>query len=163
MVREASRGEVRFLGRTDGDLRAHDPAAVAQVAALLDEVKPGLVVTFGPDGMTGHPDHQAVSAWVTEAWQATGRKAALWYATVAPDYYRDWGALSDRTGIWRGPERPCTPHHRLAHTLRCTGRLLDRKRRALAAHASQTATLRDLVGPAVYDEWWSRECFVAPA
>ena len=134
-----------------------------QVAALLDEVRPGLVVTFGPEGVTGHPDHQAVSTWVTAAWQATGRKAALWYATLAPDYYRDWGELSDRLGIWVGPERPCTPHDRLAHSLRCTGRLLNRKRRALAAHASQTAALRELVGPAVFDQWWSREWFVAGA
>jgi LmbE family N-acetylglucosaminyl deacetylase len=155
--------EHRHLGHADGGCRAHDPAAVEQVAALLDEVRPGLVVTFGPEGMTGHPDHQAVSTWVTAAWQATGRKAALWYATLAPDYYRDWGEHSDRLGIWVGPERPCTPHDRLAHSLRCTGRLLAWKRRALAAHASQTAALRDLVGPAVFDQWWSREWFVARA
>ena len=32
--------------------------------AILDEVRPDTVVTFGPDGFTGHPDHQAVSRWV---------------------------------------------------------------------------------------------------
>ena len=27
-------------------------------------------MTFGPEGMTGHPDHQAVSAWVEAAWRS---------------------------------------------------------------------------------------------
>ncbi|MFC5179351.1 PIG-L deacetylase family protein [Nocardioides taihuensis] len=152
--------EHRHLGHDDGRCRPEDQAGVDAIAALLDEVQPALVLTFGPDGMTGHSDHQAISAWTTRAWHATGRRAALWYATLTPDYYRRWGGLSDRVGLWMGKERPCTPPERLALSLRCEGGLLERKRQALAAHASQTAGLRTLVGAAVYDSWWSEEFFV---
>jgi LmbE family N-acetylglucosaminyl deacetylase len=31
--------------------------AAAKVATVIREVRPGLVVTFGPEGVYGHPDH----------------------------------------------------------------------------------------------------------
>lgn len=58
--------EHRCLGHRDGALQ-RVPAAVAldQVAGLIEEVRPDTIVTFGPDGMTGHPDHRTVSSWVS--------------------------------------------------------------------------------------------------
>jgi LmbE family N-acetylglucosaminyl deacetylase len=38
-----------------------------RVAAILAEERPDVVVTFGADGITGHPDHIAVGAATTEA------------------------------------------------------------------------------------------------
>jgi LmbE family N-acetylglucosaminyl deacetylase len=40
---------------------------VARVADLLDEVRPDVVVTFGPDGMTSHHDHIRVGEAATTA------------------------------------------------------------------------------------------------
>src|SRR4029079_2318967 len=40
---------------------------VAVASQLLGEFDPDVVVTFGPDGFSGHPDHVAVGAAVTEA------------------------------------------------------------------------------------------------
>ena len=40
-----------------------------------------------------------------------------------------------------------------------TDDLLDRKVAALAAHASQTRPLIELLGPATYREWWRTESF----
>ena len=34
---------------------------------ILDEERPDVVVTFGPDGITGHPDHITIGAATTEA------------------------------------------------------------------------------------------------
>jgi LmbE family N-acetylglucosaminyl deacetylase len=153
--------EHRHLGYRDGGCRTTDPTGVDAVGALLDELQPGLVVTFGPDGLTAHADHRAVSAWTTAAWHASGRRSALWYATLTPDYYREWGALSDRVGLWMGKDRPCTPPDRLVYSVACEGLLARRKRRALLAHASQTRRLRELVGHTVFDAWWRREWFVA--
>ncbi len=48
--------------------------------------------------MTGHPDHQTVSAWVTEAWRRAGRQAALWYATTTPEFQAQWEELHERAG-----------------------------------------------------------------
>jgi hypothetical protein len=36
-------------------------------SGLLDEIRPDVVITFGPDGFSGHPDHVAVGAAVTAA------------------------------------------------------------------------------------------------
>ena len=38
-------------------------------APSIEAVRPDTIVTFGPEGMTGHPDHCAVSAWTTAAWR----------------------------------------------------------------------------------------------
>ena len=40
---------------------------VERIADLLAEERPDVVITFGPDGVTGHPDHIAVGVATTEA------------------------------------------------------------------------------------------------
>ena len=37
------------------------------IRRVLDGVGADTVVTFGADGMTGHPDHVAVGRWATAA------------------------------------------------------------------------------------------------
>jgi len=60
--------EVRFLGYIDGDLDQVDPTeAVAKIVAHLRRVKPEVVITFGPEGAYGHPDHIAISQLTTAA------------------------------------------------------------------------------------------------
>lgn len=48
--------EHRFLDLPDGGLAdlAHEDG-VERVAALLDKIRPDTILTFGPDGITGHP------------------------------------------------------------------------------------------------------------
>src|SRR5215213_9453199 len=51
----------RWLGFEDGTLAEVDPEVGAErVVELLDEVRPDTILTFGPDGMTFHPDHVAI-------------------------------------------------------------------------------------------------------
>jgi LmbE family N-acetylglucosaminyl deacetylase len=60
--------EVRFLDYIDGDLDQVDPTeAVAKIVAHLRRVKPEVVLTFGPEGAYGHPDHIAISQLTTAA------------------------------------------------------------------------------------------------
>jgi LmbE family N-acetylglucosaminyl deacetylase len=54
--------EVRLLDYPDGALDQVDPReAIARIAAQIRRIKPHVVVTFGPDGAYGHPDHIAIS------------------------------------------------------------------------------------------------------
>ncbi len=47
-------------------------SAAKQVTKILRRLKPDVVITFGPDGISGHPDHIALSQIVTSAfWAAT--------------------------------------------------------------------------------------------
>ena len=57
-----------WFGYPDGGL-ADVPRAelVDKIAAILDEERPDVVATFGPDGITGHPDHITIGQATTEA------------------------------------------------------------------------------------------------
>ncbi len=58
--------EVRFLDYVDGELDRVDPGeAVEKIVGHLRRVKPHVVVTFGPEGAYGHPDHIAISQLTT--------------------------------------------------------------------------------------------------
>jgi LmbE family N-acetylglucosaminyl deacetylase len=151
------------LGYADGSLAATDRRpAVATLHRMIEENRPDTIVTFGPDGMTGHDDHRTISSWVTEAWRRSGTRTALWYATLTPQFHAAWGALNEEVGLWfAGSQPPVTPVPDLAAQLVCSGGLLDRKHRALRAHASQTRALEELVGAETYRSWWSTESFVA--
>lgn len=153
--------EHQWLGYADGSLhQVRRREAVATVERAIREVRPDTIVTFGPDGMTGHSDHRVVSSWVTQAWCRVGRRARLWYATLTPQFHRQWGALNTEVGLWTDVP-PSTPEHALAAQVQCTGSLLTAKHEALRAHASQTGPLEQLVGADTYRTWWSSESFVA--
>jgi LmbE family N-acetylglucosaminyl deacetylase len=157
--------DVRFMGLRDGECDLADPhAAIATIEAVIGEVDPDMIVTFGPDGITNHPDHRAVSRWTTEAWRRHGRGELL-YATMTHDYVRRHEDLHQRLGIFedfggRGPRSVAQWCVQLECAL--TERELDLKRAALAAHASQTAPLVAMMGEDTYRSWWSEETFRAP-
>jgi LmbE family N-acetylglucosaminyl deacetylase len=153
------------LGLRDGGCHRLPVArGAALVGAVIDSVQPDTIVTFGPDGMTGHPDHRAVSTWVTEAWSARGRRARLWYATLTPAFHRRWGDLNRRMSIFpAGSTPPETPEAELAFQIRFHGDALKRKVRALRSHASQVDGLVAAVGIETFAAWWSQEAFVDAA
>ncbi|MGD9998240.1 MAG: PIG-L deacetylase family protein [Ilumatobacteraceae bacterium] len=155
--------DVRVLGHADGGCHLVDAAdGAAEIADVVDEVSPDVIVTFGADGMTGHLDHRAVSRWTTDAWLAGGTAADLWYATVTPQFHDRWSHVNDSIGLWaEQPAPPCTPADDLIHHERLDDDLLDAKVAALRAHASQTMPLMALLGPDTYREWWAVESFVA--
>jgi LmbE family N-acetylglucosaminyl deacetylase len=81
-------GEVTVLDYMDGDLDRADAAdIVPQIADHLRRVKPQVVVTFGPEGAYGHPDHIAISQFAV---------AAVVHAAdahrVSKLYYIEWSA-----------------------------------------------------------------------
>src|SRR6476469_7012894 len=60
--------QTRCLDLPDGGLSEIDGHTLMRLASeLISEADPDVVVTFGPDGFSGHPDHIAVGAAVTTA------------------------------------------------------------------------------------------------
>jgi len=58
----------RFLNYVDGQLTVvHQGQAVGKLVRLIRELRPQVLITFGPDGIYGHYDHIAVSRWATIA------------------------------------------------------------------------------------------------
>ena len=58
-----------FLDYLDGQLTVvHQGQAVGKLVKLIRQLKPDVLVTFGPDGIYGHYDHIAVHRWATIAY-----------------------------------------------------------------------------------------------
>jgi N-acetylglucosamine malate deacetylase 2 len=62
--------QVCLLDYVDGELEQHFELHRA-VAEAIRSFQPHVVVTFGPDGVTGHPDHLAIGAATTLAFGRT--------------------------------------------------------------------------------------------
>jgi LmbE family N-acetylglucosaminyl deacetylase len=74
--------QVEFLGYIDGEVDQADPEAVIHaIVAAVRRIRPQVVVTFGPDGSYGHPDHIAICQFTTAALVAAADPAY----TVATD------------------------------------------------------------------------------
>ena len=125
--------EVRLRDYPDGGLQRLDLAALRDdIAAYLQERRPQVVITFGPEGRTLHPDHIAIHHCATAAVMrervsdAPGAPARLFYTTVAASVARSvgWGF-------------PATPDDRLAASLDVTPWLTQKREATVVAHASQ--------------------------
>jgi len=58
----------RFLDYQDGALAQLDQEeAVSRIASVVRELQPQVLLTWPADGLSGHPDHIAVSHWSSEA------------------------------------------------------------------------------------------------
>jgi LmbE family N-acetylglucosaminyl deacetylase len=62
---------VEFLDHLDSTLTEVGRAALAaELTTIIDDVKPDIVITFGPDGAYGHPDHITIGDAATDAFSA---------------------------------------------------------------------------------------------
>ncbi len=154
--------EHHLLGITDGTCAAqpHD-ALVRHLGRIIDTVAPDTIVTFGPDGLTGHEDHQTVSSWVTAARAAVAPGTRLLYATTTEEFVDGWEPARDAFDVFLSDGLPLrTPASALAVQLRLDAATLDRKVVALRAQASQIAGLIAAVGEERVRQWWAHEAFV---
>ena len=158
--------EHRWLGFSDGGCAAvPDDHAVAIVTGLIEEVRPDTLITFGPDGGTGHGDHVAVCRWSTAAVEAAGDSAPrLLYATRTREWaerFRDGLDLASVMMI-EGFEPEMVEPQELSVWLRCDDAELDRKMVALRAQASQIEPLVEAFGLEIMREVNREEFFRAP-
>jgi LmbE family N-acetylglucosaminyl deacetylase len=153
----------RWLGFEDGRLADVDPeAGIERVLALVDDVSPNTILTFGPDGMTFHPDHVTIHAWVTEAWKRRDRSSRLLYAAPEADHQRRFGDRLEAWGVYMTDERP-VPVEAADLTLHATlpSWVLDRKLAALAAMPSQVHPAMARLSESDFRGVNSSEAFVA--
>jgi LmbE family N-acetylglucosaminyl deacetylase len=155
--------EHHVLGLADGgcsDVALSE--GVARVEEFIREIRPDLIVTFGPDGITGHPDHVAVSMWTIAAWEQTGQGELL-LATMTDEFRIENEQLHEALGVSMGPPLQSVSDDQVALLVVPNDEERARKRRALDAHRSQTAPIAELVGYDTFHDWWVDECFRAPS
>jgi LmbE family N-acetylglucosaminyl deacetylase len=122
-----------LLGLPDGGLGSDGMPLrlTAELRRVLGEVQPDAIVTWSPDGGSGHPDHRAVGAAVTQL-VAAGETTPLLYYPGLPKSripaaakhlpFRAFGPVADEVLNARVPYTPEDEEH---------------ARRALECHKSQ--------------------------
>jgi LmbE family N-acetylglucosaminyl deacetylase len=138
--------EQRFFDYPDGRLaRVPSGEAIVRLQDLLAEVRPDVILTFGSDGFTGHPDHKSLAAWVTAAVRLWNKpKTRLYQAEVCSDWKKSFvPRLNEFDFFW--PGYPITSA-RSDIALKLDAEILDIKVEALREHASQMQPLFDAYG-----------------
>ena len=88
--------ETFFLDYIDGDLDRADPVEIQnKIVGLIRKIRPHVVLTFGPDGAYGHPDHIAISQFASAAIVAAADAAYAAAGDAVPHrvskfYYLAW-------------------------------------------------------------------------
>jgi LmbE family N-acetylglucosaminyl deacetylase len=142
----------------DGGCADLEPGpVVAALREVVDRVRPDTVVTFGPDGFTGHPDHRTVSRWVDLALDDHHAPPLVLHAAAPVDRVDpDLDAELDVFAL--GEPRACTDDE-VALLVHLEGEALERKVEALLAQASQTSGVVAHAGRARFAAWVATECF----
>ncbi len=150
--------EHRWLDYPDGGCDAVDLAeGAARIAEVLREVRPDTVLTFPPDGQTGHPDHIAVHQWTDAAVRETGI-GTLHVVANTQDWLEEFLAQMAELNILMGAP-PIPWSWPLSIDLPLPPDVAERKDRALAAQVSQTEWLREAMGTKNYQRVFSSERF----
>jgi len=105
--------EVALLDYRDQELDRVEPRhVIAAIVEHLRRIQPDVIITFGPDGAYGHPDHIAISQL------ATGAVVAAADPAIAKLYYIAWpestwaayqSAFKKLTSMVDGVERQVVP------------------------------------------------------
>ena len=153
--------EHHWLGYRDGGCAAIDPSsATERLCELIEQVGPDTVLTFGDDGITGHPDHQAVGSWAAAAVDRVGRPGMrLLQAAVPRRRSPRWDRVDRDLGVYEPGFPVGVPDRALAIDLALPAGATERKVRALTAQQSQTSGLISLLGRETYAAWVSDESF----
>lgn len=81
-----------LLGFPDGGLASFNVLGKmrSRIAAIIDSVRPAVIITFGPEGGTGHPDHRLVGDVTTQIVESDSRYANidLLYASLPTELLR---------------------------------------------------------------------------
>ena len=158
--------EHRWLEYPDGGCgQVPDAEAIDRVAAIVEEVRPDTVLTFGPDGGTGHSDHIAAHRWATAAFGRVAPSGArLLYATRTTQWVEMVGLdrNSDDVMMVPGLRSEAVEPDALAVQLTCSDPILDRKIAALRAQRSQVEGFERVMGEAGYRALNREEAFRSP-
>lgn len=162
--------EHHFLGYPDGGCnQVADDDGAADMAAAIVQARPDTILTFAPDGGTGHPDHIALCRWVTLAMtrpevQALDPAPRLLYTTKSAQWTAQFMTGVDRSNIMMAlnlePEQ--IPETEIAVHYICDEVMTDRKLAALRAQASQVDNFVETIGVEAFTALFRDEFFREP-
>lgn len=93
--------EVHFMGYPDGGLSNTEPGMLLETTTCwIGMVEPQLILTFGPEGVSGHPDHVMISKVVTQAYDQCCQRGLLLYIRPSEATVLGCGVSSSITQDW---------------------------------------------------------------
>jgi LmbE family N-acetylglucosaminyl deacetylase len=150
---------LHFLGYRDGGVaQVPREEIVERIADLLREFDPDVVVTFGPEGVTKHDDHVAMSAIAAEAFHRAREDAEegfsrLLYVAIPRSRIELFQEMQREAGQEPfNPEDPFQPRgvpdDSIAYWVDCSA-VWKRKYEALLEHRTQREELEAFPEPAL--------------
>ncbi len=144
----------RLLDYGDGYLQESDTETmVSHILSVMDEIRPQVLLSFGPDGLSGHSDHIAVGQWTAEAFRRAEGAAAL-YTLAVPR------SLAERLNM---RQARAVPDETIALTVDVSS-VWEVKQAAMRAHATQVGSSPMMNAPEERQRlFFGRESFVRAA
>jgi N-acetylglucosamine malate deacetylase 2 len=114
----------------DGRLAEIDPEIIIQrVSLLMHKIQPQVVLSFGPDGLSGHPDHVAIGD-IASAVFSRYRKAGALYQLAVPV------SVAQRLGM---NQIRAVPDSQITLAVDVTS-VWEAKKKAIYCHVTQVAS-----------------------
>jgi N-acetylglucosamine malate deacetylase 2 len=149
----------------DGGVDKCDRTEITQrIGQAIMTVRPAAVVTWGPDGGYGHPDHIAIGSFTDDAVAAMpeGDRPALYHLAVdeqLAEFYREVAQLTSPDG----EALPAAVADHVDIVMDLSADEVQMKLRAIYCHESQLADwmveLRE--HPALLQKGWGHETYIA--
>jgi len=146
-----------------GCTKVPDDQAVAQLEPLIARHQPDTIITFPPDGLTGHEDHKAVSRWATKVAAKSAKPVAIYYGVVTQEMYNShFKEMDSKMNIFFNIAQP-----RLYQANTCDllftlpPDIAQKKHRALEIMPSQYATMFQLFPERFLQDAFATEAFVS--
>ena len=116
-----------ILSYPDGGLSTIDPGEIlSDILEAVDRIQPHSILSFGKDGLSGHPDHVAIGKFSRAAFRQR-RKIRAFYTLAVPK------SIADALGM---AHIQALPDDRITHTITIS-KVWDTKLRAIHCHKTQ--------------------------
>jgi LmbE family N-acetylglucosaminyl deacetylase len=137
------------LGAITNPLAKNIQSVADSVQKLIDELHPQVIITWGPDGGYGHPDHRLVSDAVTQVVQSQKFGIQLYYPGLIPAQAKPLNT------IWPAslPFHTTDPAY-LAVSVSYTPKDFENFKRAFECHKSQYTSETFKALEKAMDEGW---------
>ncbi len=141
-----------------------DEVGEDQVRQIVEDVSPDTVLTFGPEGMTGHVAHQDVSRWAGDAFSQVAKPGArLLHAVFPRSHAEEWLEKLAPFDIFRPGTPNVVADQEIDLDYVVQGPFLDQKIASIKEHASQIEALYEVFGDEGFRRFMAKEAFVLAA
>lgn len=151
----------QFLDYKDGECyKVPESEAISKLDKIIKEKKPDTILTFGDDGLTGHPDHSAVGSWAKKA--AVKNKIPVYVAVIDKLAYKNYfKKLDEALDIFFNIELPVLSEETDCDLLfKLPNKVSKKKLESLRAMESQTHKMFELFEDEYLEKAFSTEAFL---